>query len=58
MAGGKLEVQIGADVTDFKKKIQEVEFDIKELSKVKLDRLKLGLDTTAINAQIKDAKTH
>jgi len=56
MAGGKLEVQIGADVTDFKKKIQEVEFDIKELSKVKLDRLKLGLDTTAINAQIKDAK--
>jgi hypothetical protein len=56
MAGGKLEVQIGADVTDFKKKIQEVEFDIKELSKVKLDRLKVGLDTTAINAQIKDAK--
>jgi len=56
MAGGKLEVQIGADKTDFDKKIKEVEFDIKELSKVKLDRLKLGLDTTQINAQIKDAK--
>lgn len=56
MAGGKIEVQIGADVTDFKKKVQEVEFDIKELSKVKLDRLKIGLDTTEINAQIKDAK--
>ncbi len=56
MAGGKLEVQIGADKTDFDKKIKEVEFDIKELSKVKLDRLKVGLDTTEINAQIKDAK--
>lgn len=58
MAGGKLEVQIGADKTDFDKKIKEVEFDIKELSKVKLDRLKLGLDTTEINAQIKDAKNN
>jgi hypothetical protein len=58
MAGGKLEVQIGADIADFQKKIQEVEFDIKELSKVKLDRLKLGLDTTEINAQIKDAKNN
>jgi hypothetical protein len=56
MAGGKLSVEIGADITDFQKKIQEVEFDIKELSKVKLDRLKVGLDTTEINNQIKDAK--
>lgn len=56
MAGGKLEVQIGADKTDFDKKIKEVEFDIKELSKVKLEQLKVGLDTTQINAQIKDAK--
>lgn len=58
MAGGKLTVEIGADITDFEKKIKEVEFDIKELSKVKLDRLKLGLDTTEINSQIKDAKTN
>lgn len=56
MSGGKLEVQIGADITDFEKKIKEVEFDIKELSKVKLEKIKLGLDTTQINAQIKDAK--
>ncbi len=56
--GGKLEVQIGADITDFEKKIKEVEFDIKELSKVKLDKLKLGLDTREINAQIKDAKNN
>ena len=56
MAGGKLTVQIGADITDFEKKLKEVEFDIKELSKVKLDRLKLGLDTKEINNQIKDAK--
>lgn len=55
--GNKLEVQIGADVTDFKNKIQEVESDIRELSKVKLDQLKLGLDTKEINAQIKDAKS-
>lgn len=52
----KLSVSIGADKTDFDKKIKEVEFDIKELSKVKLEKLKLGLDTTEINAQIKDAK--
>jgi hypothetical protein len=56
MAGGKLTVEIGADITDFEKKIKEVEFDIKELSKVKLDRLKVGLDTSEINNQIKDAK--
>jgi uncharacterized membrane protein YgcG len=56
MAGGKLTVEIGADITDFEKKIKEVEFDIKELSKIKLDRLKVGLDTTEINNQIKDAK--
>jgi hypothetical protein len=58
MAGGKLEVKIGADVSEFEKKIKEVEFDIKELSKVKLDRLKVGLDTTEINSQIKDAKNN
>lgn len=58
MAGGKLEVQIGADKTDFDKKIKEVEYDIKELSKIKLERLKLGLDTSEINAQIKDAKNN
>lgn len=56
MAG--LEVQIGADNSEFKKKIQEVEHDIKELSNVKLEKIKLGLDTTEINAQIKDAKKH
>lgn len=58
MSGGKLEVQIGADKTDFDKKIKEIEYDIKELSKVKLDRLKVGLDTTEINSQIKDAKNN
>jgi hypothetical protein len=58
MAGGKLTVEIGADITDFENKIKEVELDIKELSKVKLDRLKVGLDTTEINAQIKDAKAN
>ena len=54
--GNKLEVQIGADITDFEKKIKEVEYDIKELSKVKLERIALNLDTKEINSQIKDAK--
>jgi uncharacterized membrane protein YgcG len=54
--GNKLEVGIGADITEFEKKIKEVEFDIKELSKLKLDKLKLGLDTSEINNNIKDAK--
>jgi len=54
--GNKLEVQIGADITDFQKKIKEVEFDVKELSKAKLEKIKLGLDTREITAQIKDAK--
>jgi len=56
--GGKLEVQIGADKTDFDKKIKEVEFDIQQLSKVKLEKIRLGLDTTEINSQIKDAKNN
>jgi len=55
--GNKLEVQIGADITDFQKKIKEVEFDVKELSKAKLEKIKLGLDTHEITAQIKDAKS-
>lgn len=54
MAG--LEVQIGADNSEFKKKIQEVEQDVAELSKIKLERIKLGLDTKEITANIKDAK--
>jgi len=56
MAGNKLEVGIGADISDFSKKIKEVEYDLKELSKLKVERLKVGLDTTEINAQIKDVK--
>ena len=55
---GKLEVQIGADKSDFDKKIKEVEFDIQQLSKVKLEKIRLGLDTTEINSQIKDAKNN
>jgi|AntDeeMinimDraft_6_1070357.scaffolds.fasta_scaffold01182_5 hypothetical protein len=52
----KIEIEIGADNSDLKKKIKEVEFDVKELAKVKVDRIKLGLDTTEITAQIKDTK--
>jgi hypothetical protein len=52
----KLEVEIGADNSEFKSKIKEVEFDIKELSKVKLEQIKLGVDTKQIDSEIKDAK--
>lgn len=51
-----LEVQIGADKSDFDKKIKEIEFDIKELSKEKSIQIKAGLDTTEITKNIKDAK--
>lgn len=56
MAG--LEVSIGADKSDFEKKIKEVELDIKELSKEKAVQIKLGLDTSEISANIKDAKKY
>lgn len=54
MAG--LEVIIGADKSDFDKKIKEVEFDVKQLANEKQAQIKLGLDTSVITAQIKDAK--
>ena len=51
-----LEVQIGADNSDLNKKIKEAEFDLKELSKLKLENIKLGLDTKGLDANIKDVK--
>lgn len=51
-----LEIQIGADNSDLKKKIQEAEFDIKQLAKLKIDRIKLGLDTKDLDNNIKDVK--
>jgi hypothetical protein len=52
----QLEIEIGADKKDFDLKIKEVESDIKQLSQVKLDRIKLGLDTKEITGNIRDAK--
>ena len=40
MAG--LEIQIGADSSDLQKKIKEAEFNLKELSKVKIEQIKQG----------------
>lgn len=56
MAG--LEVNIGADIKDFKKKIEEVENDVQQLANEKAVQIKLGLDTKEITAQIKDAKKY
>ena len=54
MAG--LEIQIGADSSDLQKKIKEAELALKELSQVKLERIKLGLDTKEINGNIASVK--
>lgn len=52
----KLSIGIGADITELKNKIKEAEFNLKELSKVKLDKIKLGLDTKEIDGNIKSVK--
>ena len=54
MAG--LEISIGADSSDLQKKIKEAELALKELSQVKLERIKLGLDTKEINGNIASVK--
>lgn len=54
MAG--LEVQIGADLSGLEKGIKEAESKIKDLSKIKANKIELGLDTSDINKQISDAK--
>jgi len=54
MAG--LQIQIGADNSELNKKIKEAEFNLKELANVKIDRIKLGLDTKEIDGNIKDVK--
>lgn len=51
-----LEVEVGADIKDFQKKIQEVENDIQQLANEKAINIKLGLDTKELDAHIKDAK--
>lgn len=52
----QLEVQIGGDITDLNKKIKEAELNLKELSKIKLEQIKLGLDTKEINGNIASVK--
>lgn len=54
MAG--LEVQIGADLSGLEKGIKKAESKIKDLSKIKANKIELGLDTSDINKQISDAK--
>lgn len=51
-----LEIEIGADIKDLQNKIKEAELNLKELSKIKLDRIKLGLDTKEIQSNIKSTK--
>jgi len=51
-----LEIQIDGDISDLNKKIQEAELNLKELSKIKLEKIKLGLDTKEINGNIASVK--
>ena len=51
-----LEIEIGADINDLQNKIKEAELNLKELSKIKLERIKLGLDTKEIQSNIKSTK--
>jgi hypothetical protein len=52
-----LEVQIGADSSNFDKEISKVEKQLNDLRKQEASSIKLGLDTTALKSQISDATT-
>jgi hypothetical protein len=52
-----LEVQIGADSSNFDKEISKVEKQLNDLKKQQASNIKLGLDTTALKSQISDATT-
>jgi len=56
--GNKLEVQIGADVSDLKKGITEAVIALEKLRQQKSANLKVGLDVSALNTQIATAKTN
>jgi hypothetical protein len=52
----KLEVQIGADSSELKAEITAAEAKIQRLGKLKVDRIKLGLDVGELNSDINIAK--
>ena len=52
----KLEVQIGADSSELKAEISAAEAKIQRLGKLKVDRVKLGLDVGELNSDINIAK--
>jgi len=54
--GNKLEVQIGADITDLKQGVNDAVIALEKLRQQKAANLKVGLDVTALNAQIATAK--
>jgi hypothetical protein len=52
-----LEAIISADITDLKKKIKEAELNLQDFANEKAYSLKLGLDTTEVNKNIKSTKS-
>lgn len=56
MAGEKLQVSIGADISDLKSGINDAVIQLEKLRQQKVKDLKLGLDVTALNSQISQAK--
>ena len=53
----KLEVQIGADSSELKSELAAAESKIERLSKLKVERVKLGLDTKTLDDEINRAKS-
>lgn len=52
----KLEVVIGADSSELNAEISAAEKKIKDLAKLKVERVKLGLDTKELNSEISTVK--
>ena len=52
----KLEVQIGADSSELNAELAAAEAKIERLSKIKVERVKLGLDTKTLDVEINKAK--
>ena len=52
----KLEVQIGADSSELNAELAAAEAKIERLSKLKVERVKLGLDTKTLDVEINKAK--
>jgi hypothetical protein len=54
----KLQVELGADISELKDKLAEAQVLLEKLQKQKVEKIKVGLDTLNLQKQINDAKTN